>query len=182
MEKTLKFRTPYAPGDRRYSNTTGNGMRATYHHSIDEEGKTILVRGEDRDQDKEIQLAAKNRSIRDLYDRFVNGDPTALGFDVASYPDLTAAPANLFEAQNLLIKANELFGSLSPQDKQRYNNNVNEFLSAVNNGSFSKDQLTSYIDSVMQSNDAKAAKAAAKEAPPVDAKTIQYIKSQLKES
>lgn len=182
MEKTLKFRTPYAPGDRRYCNTTGNGMRATYHHSINKDGQTILVRGEDLDQDKEIQLAAKNRSIRDLYNRFVNGDPTALGVDVASYPDLTAAPSNLFEAQNLLIKANELFGSLSPQDKQRYNNNVNEFLSAVNNGSFSKDQLTSYVDSLKKANNAKAAKVAAQSAPPVDAATIDYIKSKLKEN
>lgn len=132
---------------------SGDKFRQKFRRQITPGGERKLVEDGHENVYEAIQLSAKGCSVQELLARFRNGDTSALGVDNSVYADLTNAPKNLIDAQNLLIKAQTVFSELPVDVRKHYNNNLSEFLSSVDSGEF----ITSTISAAKAKAEAVAA-------------------------
>lgn len=143
----MKFRTAYNCSER-FCSPSGSRFRKLFQRKIHSNGSKELVENGTEDTYQIIQLAAKGNLLPDLIRRSQLGDPSAIGNDIGSYPDLTRAPKNLLDAENLLLKARSIYDSLPSDTKNKYGNSYVQFLSAVDDGSFIKDSFESTASKV----------------------------------
>lgn len=129
----VEFRKPY---DRNLNIPAPSGEKIVpvYSLVVDEEtGKEdIQVTGKTNIYDF-IQKSLDETLIYNIIERYNSGDISALEKITGFYGDVTNAPKNLAEAQQILINANKIFESLPLDVRAKYNHSVSEFLSAVEN-------------------------------------------------
>lgn len=118
-----------------------------------------------------IQLAAKGNLPLDLIRRAERGDITAIPPPISSdgVVDLLNAPTSLMDAQNTLLHARSIFDSLPLEVRNKYGNNFNTFLSAVDDGSYLSDAV----------GEAKARQEALDNKKAVEASIPPFTKEQL---
>lgn len=109
----------------------GRRMHPVYAVKIDDHGhKTVYQTGE-HDQYADIQ-ASRPDEMRSILERALKGDQGALlaiqqrhGF----YADVSNAPKTLAEMQQLILDATHDFELLPAEIREKFENNVNQFIS-----------------------------------------------------
>lgn len=129
----VKFRKPY---DRNLNIPAPSGEKIVpvYSLVVDEETgrEDIQVTGKTNIYDF-IQKSLDETLVYNIIERYNQGDVSALEKIKGFYGDVTNAPKNLAEAQQILINAKKVFDSLPLDVRAKYNHSVSEFLSAVEN-------------------------------------------------
>lgn len=81
-----------------------------------------------------VQASLEDTKIYNIISRYQRGDESALNKVVGQYMDVVGMPTNLAEAQNALINIERNFNKLPAELKEKFNNNVNEFVQVVSTG------------------------------------------------
>lgn len=136
----MKFRSAYSERVH-FPCPSGERYKEEYVRCVNSKTKLpdIKKTGE-HDLVRHVQEAAKGNLVSDIVRRSMCGDPNAIG-DVTPdmFGDITAAPSNLLDSMNMLVRAQDHFNDLPTDIKKIYNNNYREFLEAISSGSFFKD-------------------------------------------
>ena len=90
-----------------------------------------------------INSFAESVDIHVLLARFQNGDKEALLQRAGAYIDISALPTNLNEFIELSRNAESLFNTLPIEVKEKFNNNVVEFISTIGDKSWNEKMATS---------------------------------------
>lgn len=136
----MKFRTAYDHNDGRvFVSMSGDGTQAVYRRQFTPDRKHKRAIEVSRTNLYEyIQKASEGVDVKALVMRYLAGDTGALGTSSTNFVDLTDAPSDLLDAQLRLVRARELFDSLSIDDKKVFGNNFNSFLEAASSGELDK--------------------------------------------
>ena len=118
----------------------GRRMHPVYAVKIDDHGhKTVYQTGE-HDQYADIQ-ASRPDEMRSILERALKGDQGALlavqqrhGF----YADVSNAPKTLAEMQQLILDATHDFELLPAEIRERFENNVDQFISEYGSQEFAQ--------------------------------------------
>lgn len=149
----------------------GCSERTMYSRKVVPGGVSELVEAGKENLYQRIQLAAQGNLVLDLIRRAERGDLSAiLPVDAPEcIVDITNAPTSLMDAENKLIQARSFFDSLPLEVRNKYGNNFNTFLSAVDDGSYLSDAV----------GDAKARQEALDNKKAVEASVPPFTKEQL---
>lgn len=109
---------------------TGDGYEKEYGVALEENGHKVLKETGKTNAYALIQSYAEECKIENILQRAVL-DPSVLERKQAMYDDFTDAPKSLFEAQNLMIEMENLWGSLTPEEREEYNGELSQFIAAV---------------------------------------------------
>lgn len=153
-----------------------------YQPGVDENGSEIPVADGVIHRHAQIQSAAVGTTLPELVARASRGDLTAIpAYDESkldALTDVTTQPTSLMEAQNRIIQAKNIFNKLPAEQRQFYNQDPSQFLSALASGEYA----AKFISPKKKQADAdKAAREAlaAKEEEKKFASLIARIKEEL---
>lgn len=134
------FRTAYnCPPIPDLFSPSGDEYRPVYAEDVDERGVTCIVQvSQEKIQDK-IEACKEQTLIYNILNSFDDG--TLLNKAQGVYADLSAMPDNIHEAYQRVREARMIFGGLSDDVRQRFNNSFDEFISSSFLSDF-KDKLT----------------------------------------
>lgn len=106
----------------------GRKEKNTYGIEIDERGhKNVKKTGETNLYEK-IQESADSTNIELIIKRATLGDTTALNKYQTVFADISNAPTSLAEAQNSIIKLNEVFEKLPLNIRSEYGHSAEKFI------------------------------------------------------
>lgn len=128
MSKVLYFSRDNRP--KTEAVPTGDGYEKEYGIALEENGHKVLKETGKTNAYALIQTYAEECKIENILQRAVM-DPSVLERKQAMYDDFTDAPKSLFEAQNLMIEMENLWGSLTPEEREEYNGELSQFIAAV---------------------------------------------------
>lgn len=134
------FRTAYncSPIPDLFS-SAGDEYSPVYAEDVDERGVACIVQvSQEKIQDK-IEACKEQTLIYNILNSFDDG--TLLNKAQGVYADLSAMPDNIHEAYQRVREARMIFGGLSDEVRQRFNNSFDEFISSSFLSDF-KDKLT----------------------------------------
>ena len=121
-----------------YSNP-GCRKKPNYKAKKDEKGRIVVAEtGTFDDIYTYIQSFADSVDINVLIAKFRAGDDTALNQRVGAYLDTTDIPNNYRDILNMKLETEQLFNSLPVDIKQKFNNNVDEFIMEVGKDGFTE--------------------------------------------
>lgn len=89
---------------------------------LEESGKTNLY--------LDIQSHAESCDINIIMARYRNGETDVLSRMQGVYGDVSNVPTNYAEILNQQLKAEQLFMSLAPDVREKYNNSVEQFMAS----------------------------------------------------
>lgn len=130
----IKCRTIY-DRQRIYSNG-GNPIHVLYGAIVDKQGNISLERKGSENLYDYIQSFADSTDINILISKFCNGDEQALKQRVGAYMDITNMPTNFAEVLETVKKGEELFYNLPLEVRNRFNNNLNQFIADIGSNSW----------------------------------------------
>lgn len=131
MAKTssLSFRTQF---DRQVvKSQPGSRFQDTFNPIVSDSGSIDLEVSGKRDLYAYIQSHADSVDINLIVQRYASGDVNALNQRSPLYGDFTDFPKTYAEMQQRFIDAGNLFMSLKPDDRAKYNHNVAEFIADI---------------------------------------------------
>nr|DAQ35351.1 MAG TPA: Scaffold protein [Microviridae sp.] len=102
----------------------GEETRKTYRWAEDENGEKELVEDEEINIADEVESYHEETKITNIIRRAtfdVNAANMLLGDSGNNNEDLTAMPENLMEAQNVIVKAKQVYASLTPKQQAEFN-------------------------------------------------------------
>lgn len=101
----------------------------TFKDSFDSEGVANVVISGERNIFEFIQSFKDDTDIYSIINRLVisGGEPPSV--DSSSFFDITSLPTNVHEAFRSVREAQNIFNSLSPENRAVYHNSFNEFMS-----------------------------------------------------
>lgn len=125
----MEFRTKY---DRKeVKSEHGSPIKNVYSAKYDKEHNIVIEKKATENLYSYINSFADSVDINILLSRFVAGDKEALLRRAGSYIDLSNIPTNLNEFIEFQRSTENLFKTLPVEIKEKFNNNVMEFLSKV---------------------------------------------------
>lgn len=116
----------------------GRRLHPTYAVKIDNHGHKEVVQTGEHDQYADIQ-AARPDEMKSILDRALRGDQGALlsiQQRAGTYADVTGAPKTLAEMQQLIIDATHDFELLPASIREKFENNVQQFISEYGSAEF----------------------------------------------
>lgn len=116
----------------------GRRMHPTYAVRIDNHGHKEVYQTGEHDQYADIQ-ASKPDEMRSILERALKGDQGALlsiQQRAGVYADVTNAPKTLAEMQQLIIDATRDFELLPASIREKFENNVQQFISEYGSPEF----------------------------------------------
>lgn len=122
----------------------GSGIVDVYQLQL-VKGDTKLVKTGTRDMYAIIQSHKKSTDINYILERAKN-DPRYLNNSTAQYLDLTQMPSNIYEAAEMIQKAQESFLDLPLAIREKFNHNPNEMIKAFDKGEMPQ-VIKDYVDS-----------------------------------
>lgn len=147
----MRYRSDVNPGPKIVS-PSGSDTYYDYIRTKDDHGVDALIRGAAHSIKDELEVAARGCTLEAIIRRASLGDPTAIQpVSDDMFGDVSKAPKSLAEAEMSIIRAKDTFNGLPVELKKRYNNNVYEFMTALDNGSY-----FNYIKSTAASSGASA--------------------------
>ena len=126
-------KSPYYSRDNRPKslyNATGDGYEKEYGVSLEENGHKVLGQTGKRNAYAIIQTYAEECKIENILQRSIL-DPSILAVKQAMYDDFTDAPKTMYDAQNMMIEMENIWGSLSAEERAEYDNELSQFITAV---------------------------------------------------
>lgn len=132
-----KYRTIY---DRRISvSNPGSDMVADFVSVYDEDGKRKVVKSGYYSLYDEIQSYRESCDLKSILARYVQtGDESLLKRREAVFADVTLMPKTYAEMLQLSNAAENLFKALSPDKREIFNNNPDEFLASFGTDKFNE--------------------------------------------
>ncbi len=107
---------------------TGDKETTTYKTRIDENGHKITEAvGKTNIYDR-IQSSLEETKIENIIKRFTEGDMSAFRTGEPIYTDITGAPKNLMEAQNMIIKISDEFNSLPVEVRAKFDHSPEKYV------------------------------------------------------
>lgn len=140
---------------KRYISEPGSGVRITYGSELDQNKNIIVKPKGEENLYAYINSFADSVDINVLLARFTNGDEMALKQRAASYIDISSLPTNLNEFIEYSRNATSFFETLPVTVKEKFNNNVLEFIAGIG---------TKEWDEIMNTSQAKEMKKTSDEA------------------
>lgn len=138
----MEFRSKYDEHKRFYSNK-GNRYKVTYGSKLDQNHNIIVEPKGQEDLYAYINSWADSVDIEVLLKRFQAGDQQALMQRAGSYIDIASLPTNLNEFIEYSASATSFFNTLPIEIKEKFGNNVLEFISSVGTDEWNKIMDTS---------------------------------------
>lgn len=130
----MKFRNKY---DRKVVFTChGNEIEEEYELQVTEKGIKEPVKVGEINVREEINSHRDSVDLNLLIARFNAGDTEALNRRAASYFDATELPKTLAEAYRIAENGKNVFDKLSPEIKEKFNNDYGQFLNMVGTRAF----------------------------------------------
>ncbi len=123
------FRTAYnCPPIPDLFSPSGDEYSPVYAEDVDERGVACIVQvSQEKIQDK-IEACKEQTLIYNILNSFDDG--TLLNKAQGVYADLSAMPDNIHEAYQRVREARMIFGGLSDDIRQRFNNSFDEFIAS----------------------------------------------------
>lgn len=84
-----------------------------------------------------IQASKPSCDINYIVKRALAGDYTSLNVNTPNYADISEVPNNLNDLHNMNVQAINSFSQLDPNIRKLFNNDVDVFIEAINNGTYS---------------------------------------------
>ena len=143
----MEFRKTYE----RVRMTSNPGSRMVKEHKIivDEKGDSILsIVGEFSLYDQ-IQAFADSCDLQKIIQKFqLTGDPSVLMQKQTFYADVTEYPKSYAEMLQTYQKSKDFFFSLPADDRAKFNNDPDQFYSAIGSDIFNEIFNTTGVDAV----------------------------------
>lgn len=137
----------------------GDPIKIVYEAEYDRH-KNIVVKEKGKENlYAKINSFADSVDINVLISRFTHGDKEALLQRAGAYLDLSAMPTNINEFMDLSIQAENLFDKLPVQTKEKFGNNVQQFISTIGDPDW-MEKMQGSADSLMREESNKSIKAA----------------------
>lgn len=153
----MKFRNKYER--REVISQAGDPVKIQYAGEYDKNKNLVVVPKGKINLRSYINSFADSVDIHVLLARFQNGDKEALLQRAGAYIDISALPTNINEFIELSRNAENLFSTLPVEVKEKFNNNVVEFISTVGDPEWIKKMSTSEAaEKVIVSDAAKEVK------------------------
>lgn len=125
--KILKF------GDRiRTITEPGSMYKIVYGSKIDKKGNIIVEPKSKENWYEKIQADADASDINTILAKYTAGDTSVLNSKQGSYLDITNIPDNYADILNQINEAQNIFNSLPIEKKEKFEFNLNKFLSTLN--------------------------------------------------
>ena len=83
-----------------------------------------------------IQASKPSCDINYIVKRALAGDYTALNVNTPNYADISEVPNNLNDLHSMNVQAINSFSQLDPNIRKLFNNDVDVFIEAINNGTY----------------------------------------------
>lgn len=115
----------------RYHTDVGSRKAPTYEPVYDQKGVWHLEKTGEEDRYLEIQSFADSCDINVIMARYRNGETDVLQQIQGTYGDFSNVPTNYAELMNAKIQAENLFMSLAPEVREKYGNDVVQFMSEI---------------------------------------------------
>lgn len=113
--------------DNSFVSDPGDPIQIVYSPTVNEDGTIDLVETGKIDLDAQIQSYKESTDIRTILARCAEGDMSGLNVRTPLYGDFTKMPKTYAEALQLKIDADNLFYSLPPEIRQKFDNDTNKF-------------------------------------------------------
>ena len=132
----MKFYNSFEPAPKQKS-PAGSKTQPVYALKIDKNGHKVLEKTSQVENIYEkIQASLESTKIENIVRRCEMGDDSALHKNMGQFADITIAPTNLLDAQQKLINAQNLFDKEKIEVKKEFNQNMGEWLNAINDGTY----------------------------------------------
>lgn len=132
----MEFYNSYNPGPKK-SSPSGSKKIPVYALKIDKNGHKYLSKtSEVKDIYARTQASLESTKIDNIIRRHAMGDESVLNKKMGQYLDLTLAPTSLLDAQQKIINAQKLFDGEPIEVKTEFKQNMNEWLNAINDGTY----------------------------------------------
>lgn len=115
----------------RYRTAIGDREKTEYQPVYDRQGVWHLEESGKTNVYLEIQSYADSCDINVLMARYRNGETDVLSRVQGVYGDVSAIPTNYAEIMNAKIRAESLFMGLAPGIREKYNNDVTQFMAEL---------------------------------------------------
>lgn len=112
----------------------GSGMEPVFEEKL-VDGRLSLVKVGENPISPMIQEFKADTLVYNILARYQRGDINALNVREGQFMDVVGMPTTLAEAQQKLIDVTRQFDQMPLALRQKFNNNVNEYIEAVSNGS-----------------------------------------------
>lgn len=123
-----EVRAEVSPSIKEYPKT-----RAKYQYEFDKDGRKVLKKtGDYTNVYAMIQEGKDDNTPRSVLQRIQKGDMTAIGDLQAGFMDALVYPKNFMEAQNVRLQMENMFNSLTAEQKATYGQDVNRFVKDMN--------------------------------------------------
>lgn len=106
-----------------------------YKMFIDKNGKEEIKQVGQTNIYEKIQQYKDECDIYKILERYEHGDINAINKVAGTYADIRNSPKTLAEAQQIIIDAKNDFENLPKELKKEFNNNANEFIAKISDGS-----------------------------------------------
>lgn len=119
----MEFYSAFNPPDSKPT-CAGEETRKTFRWAENEDGERILVEDEEISIADEIESYHEETKITNIIRRAtfdVNAANMLLGDNGNGSADLTTMPENLMEAQNIIVKAKQVYANLTPKQQAEFN-------------------------------------------------------------
>lgn len=128
-EKVLepRFRSAYSGRVRKHA-PAGNKIEIRHEYDVDKWGHKVLKKTRKVDVYSIIQSHKDETDIEKIIRRATEGDINALNVVNATYKDITEAPKNLLEQQNMILKKKIEFEKLPKDIKKEFDYDVNNYI------------------------------------------------------
>lgn len=113
------------------SSGVGSGVVQLFRAEYDKTGVLQLVPDGEHDLYAEIQSHAASTDMQLILSRYFSGDPSVLSRVQGAYMDITGMPDNIHDALALMDNAKSDFDRLPPAIRDKFGNDVNQFLSLL---------------------------------------------------
>lgn len=119
--------------------SSGSRYYVPLDYEYSEEAKCMVpVFKKPLDRFEMIQASKPSCDINYIVKRALAGDMTALNVKQPTYADVSEIPDNLNDLHKMNIEAINSFSKLDPNIRKLFNNDVDQFISAVENGTYAK--------------------------------------------
>lgn len=105
----------------------GSPIHDIYKPIVKKDGVIELVVEGHENTDEIIQSFGESVDIDVIISRYMNGDVSALHQRIGQYGDFTSMPKSYAEMLQIQIDARNIFDSLSPGIRQKFDNDANQF-------------------------------------------------------
>lgn len=122
-----KFRSAYSGRVRKHT-PAGSKIEIRHEYDVDKWGHKVLVKTRKVDVYSIIQSHKDETDIEKIIRRATEGDVNALNVVNATYMDITEAPKNLLEQQNIILKKKIEFEKLPKDIKKAFDYDVNNYI------------------------------------------------------